>query len=73
MKLDFYRGTNDDTLRMAVEAGRGLPGHVDPKDWKPMTADDGELAAFEEDIVSDIEARGFCFYKILPPRVESTP
>lgn len=67
MKYDFYQGTQDGSLRMVVEAGIGLPGHVDPKDWKPMSVDPVELAALEEDIAADIEDHGFSFLQLVPP------
>ena len=67
MQLDFYQGVEDSSLRMAVKAGTGLPGHVDPEDWKSMTVDDIELAAWGDEILADIKDHGFSFYKLVPP------
>jgi hypothetical protein len=67
MKLDFYRGVGDNSLRMAVVARTGLPNHVDPNDWTPMTIDGIELSAMEEDILADIDDHGFSFYQLVPP------
>ncbi len=61
------RASKNPSPQMAVEAGTGLPGHVDPKDWKPMTVDKNELTALEDDILADIEDHGFSFYKMVPP------
>jgi hypothetical protein len=67
MKIELYRGTEDQALRMVVERGVGLPRHVDPKDWKIMTAAEmtvEEQALAEDDAtIADIRARGFSFYK----------
>jgi hypothetical protein len=62
MKLDVYRGVTDPTLRMAVEHGKGLPPHVSATDWKLMPSGESQII---EDAVSDIEARGFCFFKLV--------
>jgi len=62
MSYDVYRGTKDRTLRMAVLPGAGLPSHVDPKDWEPMEAGTSPII---EDAAEDIEARGFCFFKLV--------
>jgi hypothetical protein len=59
MQFDFYQGVDDPDLRMAVEVGTGLPGHVDPKNWKPVKVDRYELAALEDEIPADIEDHGF--------------
>ena len=67
MQFDFYQGVEDPDLRMVVEASTDLPGHVDPKDWKPMTVDKIELAAFGDDILADIKDHRFSFYKKMPP------
>jgi hypothetical protein len=64
MKLDVYRGTIDPMLRMAVERGHGLPPHVDAADWELMSPGTSQII---EDAMSDIEARGFCFFRLVLP------
>ena len=68
MKLDVYRGTTDTTLRMYVEEGAGLPGHVLASEWALLPEKDwgqSEFAmAYDDDVAADIEGRGFSLIKL---------
>ena len=61
---DFYRGTKDANLRLAVRYGAGLPSHVDPTEWRIMYATTTEEAMLAE-VVADIDKRGFSFYRLV--------
>jgi hypothetical protein len=61
-RYDVYRKKNNPGERMATLPGAGLPSHVSPKDWELMPAG---LSQIIEDAAADIEARGFCFYKLV--------
>ena len=60
--LDVYRGTKDKSLRMAVAAGKGLPEHVDRKDWELMSPGTSDIV---DVAIDDVRARGFCFYRLV--------
>jgi hypothetical protein len=62
MTYDVYRGTTDNSLRMATRPGAGLPNHVDAEDWVLMPAGTSQLI---DDIDIDIADRGFCFFKLV--------
>jgi hypothetical protein len=61
--FDFYRGTKDASLRLAVPYGAGLPSHADPDEWNIMYATTTELAMLAG-VVADIDKRGFSFYRL---------
>ncbi len=61
--FDVYKGSVESNLRMATAIGAGLPPHVKSEDWILM---ERGLSQVIEDAEEDIEARGFCFYKLVP-------
>ncbi len=65
---DFYRSKKEPGERMATGLGAGLPAHVDPKDWEPMTVSETSPELFVDYIPEDVAARGFCYFKLVDPR-----
>jgi hypothetical protein len=61
-EFDVYQGAGDASLRMATLPGAGLPGHVAERDWKLMPHGSSEMI---DDAEEEIEARGFCFFKLV--------
>lgn len=61
MRLDIYRHKARSILYMATRARAGLPGHVEPSEWKLLPAG---CYAIHPDTPADIEARGFSYFSI---------
>lgn len=62
MTYNVYQGKKDPSLRMATRPGAGLPRHVHSRDWVLMPSGSSQLI---DDRDEDIEARGFCFFKLV--------
>ena len=58
MMYDFYRSKVEPDERMATVLGAGLPGHVNPDDWKLMTGLTECIPELHVDIEEDIAERG---------------
>jgi hypothetical protein len=66
---DFYRSKKKPGERMATELGAGLPAHVNPKEWEPMTVSETSPELFVYEIPEEIAAQGFSHFKLVdPPR-----
>ncbi len=59
---DVYHDKCDPTLRIATLLGAGLPSHVDAEDWELMPAGTSQII---DDADADIEAWGFCLFKMV--------
>jgi hypothetical protein len=61
-RYDVYAHKNDRDLRIAVPHGAGLPAHVVASEWELMQPGSSQII---EEADEDIEARGFCFFKLV--------
>ncbi len=61
---DVFRKKKQPMERMATMPGAGLPAHLNPKEWELMPAGTSEIY---EDAAEEIAARGFCYFKLVPP------
>jgi hypothetical protein len=59
--FDVYVKIDDRSLRIATRKGTGLPSHVIASEWVLMPSGASQVIDDAED---DIEARGFCFYRL---------
>jgi hypothetical protein len=59
---DVYVKKDDRSLRIATRKGTGLPSHVITGEWELTPSGASQVIDDAED---DIEARGFCFYRLV--------
>jgi hypothetical protein len=60
--FDVHMKKDDRSLRIATRKGAGLPYHVIASEWELMPSGASQLIDDAED---DIEARGFCFCRLV--------
>jgi hypothetical protein len=60
-KIDVYRGKQDNTLRLIVRTGHGVPDHLNANEWELLPHGTRPLV---KGIGGDIRARGFGLYKV---------
>jgi hypothetical protein len=60
--FDVYRHKIDARQRIATAPGAGMPNHINAEDWELMPAGTSQII---EDAARDIEARGFCFFRLI--------
>jgi hypothetical protein len=61
---DVYRSKKDPSERMVTLQGAGLPDHVEPNDWEPLSAE-AEMYDDDPDAAADVKARGFYYFKLV--------
>jgi hypothetical protein len=61
--FDVYLKRAEPAERIATRPSAGLPTHLNPNDWELMPPGSSSVI---DDAEADIEARGFCYFRLVP-------
>jgi hypothetical protein len=64
---DLYRSKRDESLRIVTLPGAGFQNHFDARAWELIPPGDASAEKVRKDTAKEVEARGFCFYRLAEP------